>query len=167
MARGEVLVWEIVWSLERRSGETQWVYGTRCEDVGMLIQGAVNPSVEEMCQYLDVSIRDQERAAHWHPAVWRAAVLTRTPLQSRALQWVMALQGELPTLIHAQSPSNHLLERNKLLKITPLFENFGAILKLHKVGYGRTLLKLNLLIPIVHQINPTHSISIKAPQITD
>ena len=69
MARGEVLVSEIVWSLERRSGETQWVYGTRCEDVGMLIQGAVNPSVEEMCQYLDVSIRDQERAAHWHPAV--------------------------------------------------------------------------------------------------
>ena len=59
----------------------------------------------------------------------------------------MALQGELPTLIHAQSPSNHLLERNKLLKITPLFENFGAILELHKVGYGRTLLKLNLLIP--------------------
>ena len=147
MVRGERCWCERLYGVWRGGQETHRVYGTRCEDVGMLIRAAVNPSLEEMCQYLDVSIRDQERAAHWHPAVWGAAVLTRAPLQSRALQWVMALQGELPTLIHAQSPSNHLLERNKLLKITPLFENFGAILKLHKVGYGRTLLKLNLLIP--------------------
>ena len=54
-----------VWSVERRdvrSGETR-VYGKRCQEVGMLISLIIG------CQYLDVSIRDQERPAHWHPAV--------------------------------------------------------------------------------------------------
>ena len=78
---------------EVRRDEGLWheVWGCRNVEIGSC--KSLSPG-GNVCQYLDVSIRDQERAAHWHPAVPDAAVVTRAPLQS--LQWVMALQGERP-----------------------------------------------------------------------
>ena len=123
-------------TVERRSGEGLWheVWGCRNVEIGSCKSLSHGGNV---CQYLDVSIRDQERAAHWHPAVPDAAVVTRAPLQW-SLQWVMALQGELPQQYGLSLPQTIFCKWNKLLKITPLYFwcNFRT-----KVGHGRTWAK--------------------------